>query len=64
MKVICATVDCKHNDKYLCTLDEISLSDHSIVTVWEGRQHFWRCKNYEENEQSKRIKEILNEANI
>ena len=48
MKVTCASVECKYNGKnYQCTKNHINLSSHSIMTYWDGRQEFWKCKNYE-----------------
>ena len=61
--VVCASLDCKYNDEnHFCTMDEISLSDHFIHTVWDGVQHLWRCKCYEESDVAKQIKELLMEA--
>lgn len=60
-KVHCATLDCEFCDldKYICKAKEIKLSDHSIMTLWEGRQHFNRCKTYRESQYSKDIKKRL-----
>ena len=55
-KIHCAAADCKYNSKNnTCTAKEIYMSDHSIMTMRDGRQHFWRCKQYEESEMSKRF---------
>ena len=57
-KIICGAVDCEHNrDGYHCDADKIVLSEHSVMTVWEGRQQFWKCDQYEMSEQSKRLYE-------
>ena len=56
MSVYCAAVDCKYNsDTNRCTAKSISLYSHSVMTVWEGRQEFWRCKNYELSDEAKRL---------
>ena len=57
MGVICASVDCKYIDEEAncCRLREIKLSEHYMHTVNEGFQHFWRCKQYEMSDESKRI---------
>ena len=53
----CAALDCEYNnDNYECIAPEINLSDHYIMTVWEGRQHFNRCKTYNESRQPDEFK--------
>ena len=57
-KVICASYECKYNtDDNTCIYDEVYLNDLSIMTVYEGRQHLWRCKQYEKSEEAKRMEE-------
>lgn len=57
-KIHCAAVDCKYNSKNnTCTAKEIYMSDHSIMTMHDGRQHFWRCKQYEMDEEAKKFLE-------
>ena len=47
-KVICAAVDCKFNSpNHRCKKKEITLTDNYVQTVYDGRQHFNRCKDYE-----------------
>lgn len=61
MTVYCASVDCKYNgDKNRCTAKGISLSSHSVMTVWDGRQEFWKCKNYEMSEEYRNVLEMIN----
>ncbi len=56
MSVYCAAIDCKYNGTAnRCTAKRIELSAHSVMTLWEGRQEFWKCKSYEMSEESKRI---------
>lgn len=59
-KVVCAYTKCKYNnEKHRCTAKEIAMSWHSVMTVWEGRQEFLKCKNYEPDEG---FTEFLNEV--
>lgn len=53
--VKCADDGCRFNDGTgRCTADKIALSWHSIVTVWDGRQEFHRCKMRESPAQYRR----------
>lgn len=57
-KIICASVDCAYNgDNHTCTANRIMMSECHIMTVYDGRQLFWQCKQYEMSEQSKRLYE-------
>lgn len=59
-KIACAAVDCEYNnDKNECTAAKVELSDHYIMTLWEGRQHFNRCKTYKESRQSSEFRKML-----
>ena len=54
MSVYCAALDCKyHSVTNRCTAKKIILSSHSVMTVWNGRQEFLKCKQYEMSEESK-----------
>lgn len=56
--VKCGSLECKHrSDSGICQKSNIALSDCYYHTVNEGFQHFWRCKQYEESEELKSIKE-------
>ena len=56
MKLFCATSECKYNDDHnQCTAHEVYLNDLSIMTVWEGRQHLWKCRQFEMSDDAKRI---------
>ena len=57
--LICAADDCLYNDKHRCISKRVNLSDHSVITVHEGRQHFWRCRNYEMSEHAKQVEEQM-----
>lgn len=51
-KVKCADLSCKYNNGIdTCKAKEISLSWSSVMTVWDGRQEFLRCKVYEKSDE-------------
>lgn len=61
MSIYCAASDCKYSSaNNRCTAKQVTLSWHSVMTVWEGRQEFLRCRSYEQSEEAKRIAEELN----
>lgn len=63
MSVYCAATDCKHNgNRNRCMANCVTLSWHSVMTLWEGRQEFCRCKSYEMSDESKRICELIKKA--
>ena len=60
-KVLCATIDCKYNNDYVCAKKEINLSDHLIHTMYEGVQNLWRCKQFEKSDEARRIEKMWKE---
>ena len=58
-KVLCAASECKHNNDNRCTLKKLSLSWCSIVTLHDGRQEFFKCKQYEMSEESQKLLEQI-----
>lgn len=59
-KVYCAASDCKWNSvKNQCAAKEIHLADNYVMTVYDGRQHFNKCHEYEMSEESKRLQDAL-----
>lgn len=59
-KVFCAASDCKWNDvNCRCRAKEIHLADNYVTTMYDGRQHFNRCQDYEMSEEMKKIAEEL-----
>ena len=63
-KIYCAAIDCEYyRDDGRCTAREVCLSDHSIMTVWEGRQRFQRCNTWQKSneciEMEERMKPFL-----
>ena len=51
-KIYCAAIDCEYyREDGRCTAKTVFLSDHSIMTVWEGRQRFQRCKTYQKSKE-------------
>lgn len=62
-KIKCAAIGCKYNSESLyCTRKEIRLSEHDVMTVWDGRQHFWKCSGYEDSDFAKRAKKFFEKA--
>ena len=60
MSVYCAATDCKHNSKTgRCTAKRVTLSWHSVNTVWQGRQEFWKCKQFEQSYDAKAMSEFI-----
>lgn len=63
MSVYCAAADCKYSgSKNRCTAKQVTLSWHSVMTVWEGRQEFLQCRSYEMSDEAKRISEAIRKA--
>lgn len=65
-KIYCADVGCCfNNEKGVCTAKKVALSWHSVMTVWEGRQEFNRCKTRQtskkQRELEKRMEELISE---
>lgn len=63
MSVYCAAVECKyHSDTNRCTAKQITLSSHSIMTLWDGRREFLKCKQYEMSEDYKAVLAVIRMA--
>lgn len=67
-KIYCAAIDCEYyREDGRCTAKTVCLSDHSIMTVWEGRQRFQRCKTYQKSkemaEMEKRFLPLIEKIN-
>ena len=63
MSVYCAAVEYKnHSDTNRCTAKKITLSSHSIMTLWDGRQEFLKCKQYEMSEDYKAVMAVIRMA--
>ena len=63
MSVYCAALECKyHSGTNRCTAKKITLSSHSVMTVWNGRQEFLKCKQYEMSEEYKAALAVLRMA--
>lgn len=60
-EVLCAAIECKHNESGSCEKERIGLSSHFVQTVWQGRQTYWKCTDFEESERYKEIKKIWEE---
>ena len=67
-KIFCAAIDCEYyRSDGRCTAKSVCLSDHSVMTVWEGRQRFQRCKTYQKSkemaEMEKRFLPLIEKMN-
>lgn len=61
-KIICANASCKYNnDKNVCTAKKISMSWQSVMTLHEGQQEYLKCKQYEMDDEYKRIYKSIRE---
>lgn len=60
-KVICATLECKHNEDGLCTAKQIRLSDGHVHTVFQGFKQIWECKSFEMDKMCEKILKKLSE---
>ena len=59
-KVYCAAIDCEfYKDDGKCHAKSIALSDHSIMTLWEGRQRFNKCKTYQQSQMARDIEKAF-----
>ena len=59
-KIYCEASDCKFcNEKGVCTEKSIALSWHSVMTKWDGRQEFNRCKSYEMSDKAREYQELI-----
>lgn len=60
-KIKCDSYECKwNNDKSMCTYKGIVLmNDCDVMTVHEGRQHFHKCKMFEESEYYQEMKMVF-----
>ena len=58
-KVICAAIDCEFNVDGKCHAKTICLSANSVMTMWEGRQEFNKCKTFQKSQQAKQIEEQI-----
>ena len=68
-KIFCAAMDCEFNgDDGKCHAKEVALSDHSIMTRWEGRQRYQKCKTYQKSqvaiEMEKYIEAVIKQKEV
>lgn len=62
-KIYCADVSCEFcNGKGVCTQKKVCLSFHSVVTFWNGRQEYNKCKSYKKSKKSIELERIINES--
>lgn len=59
-KIYCAAIDCAfYRNDGRCTAKTVCLSDHSVVTVWDGRQRFQRCKTWQKSQHAAELQEKM-----
>lgn len=59
-KIYCSAVDCEYVSKRgYCVLKHIDLSDHSVMTVWEGRQRFQRCRAWQKSKEYAEMEKLV-----
>ena len=64
-KIYCADPTCKFcNSKGICMQPEISLSYNSVMTLWDGRQSFNKCKSYERSQRTIDMEQKLKDLGI
>jgi hypothetical protein len=62
-KVFCAAMDCEFNgDDGKCHAKDVGLSDHSIMTLWEGRQRYQKCKTYQKSQAAAEMEQFFAKA--
>lgn len=62
-KVYCGAMDCKFNgDNGVCRAEKIVLSDHSVMTTWEGRQRYQKCRSYRKSQETIEMEKFFTKA--
>lgn len=62
-KIFCAAIDCEFNGyDGKCHAKEVALSDHSIMTLWEGRQRYQKCKTYQKSQAATEMEQFFAKA--
>lgn len=62
-KVYCAAMDCEFNGyDGKCHAKEVAMSDHSIMTLWEGRQRYQKCKTYQKSHEAIEMERFIEAA--
>lgn len=62
-KIFCAAMDCEFNgDDGKCHAKEVALSDHSIMTLREGRQRYQKCKTYQKSRAAEEMEQFFTKA--
>lgn len=62
--MICTDITCKYNKDCKCISKRVKLIHCSIVTAYQGRQEYLKCRTYKESEEYKRIQEKLKNINF
>ena len=62
-KIFCAAMDCEFNgDDGKCHTKDVALSDHSIMTLREGRQRYQKCKSYQKSQAAAEMEQFFIKA--
>ena len=60
-KIFCTVIDCEFNgDDGKCHAKEVALSDHSIMTLYEGRQRYQKCKTFQKSRFAMEFEQLIN----
>lgn len=58
-RIYCANPSCEFNKEDICTAPKVSLSWHSVLTVYDGRQEYNRCKTYQKSRKAIEIEKMM-----
>ena len=62
-KIFCAAIDCEFNgDDGKCHAKDVALSDASIMTLWEGRQRYQKCKTFQKSRAAAEMEQFIAKA--
>ena len=59
-KILCSSIECKHNSENQCRAKSINLSVGYVHTLHQGYMQHWICRTYEQSEEAKKIQEVIN----
>ena len=63
-KIYCSDMLCKFNEDGICKSKTVALSAYSVITLYDGRQDFHKCKTFEESTDSKIYREMLDRLRL
>lgn len=62
--MICTDITCKYNKDCKCISKRVHLTHCSIITAYQGRQRFLKCRTYKESGEYKKMQEKLKDINF